>query len=270
MQTIGERLEEARKHKGISLREAAEATKIRGEYLAAFETNSFQIDLPEIYIRGFLRNYANFLKLNGERILTDYDALSSSETPQSYAPAKREGRSESFGRMDLGESEDSGTAVVTDERQQAGREADAPSDRRRESAPFGGEQGPDRSLYLKIGGLVAAGVFGVILVLYMVVSVIGSDPADRADPADEDVEGTRELFLVGRGDIDEVRVVEIDTDEVLYDGSLSEGSRVSIRRRGPVEIVVSHREYLRLEEDGRGGNTPGSGRGRARWEGWPE
>ena len=33
MQTIGERLEEARKKRGLSLREAAEATKIRGDYL---------------------------------------------------------------------------------------------------------------------------------------------------------------------------------------------------------------------------------------------
>ena len=33
MQTIGEKLEEARKRKGVSVREAAETTKIRGDYL---------------------------------------------------------------------------------------------------------------------------------------------------------------------------------------------------------------------------------------------
>ncbi len=58
MQTIGERLEEARKKKGISLREAAEATKIRGDYLQKFEGNHFDIGLTEIYVRGFLRTYA--------------------------------------------------------------------------------------------------------------------------------------------------------------------------------------------------------------------
>jgi len=52
MQTIGERLEEARKRKGISIREASEATKIRSEYLHKFESNSLDINLPEIYIRG--------------------------------------------------------------------------------------------------------------------------------------------------------------------------------------------------------------------------
>ncbi|MDP5080533.1 MAG: helix-turn-helix domain-containing protein, partial [Opitutales bacterium] len=47
MQSIGERLEEARKRKGISLREAAEATKIRGDFLGYFEQNKFDFELPE-------------------------------------------------------------------------------------------------------------------------------------------------------------------------------------------------------------------------------
>ena len=34
MQTIGGQLEEARQRKGISLREAAEATKVRSDFLA--------------------------------------------------------------------------------------------------------------------------------------------------------------------------------------------------------------------------------------------
>jgi cytoskeletal protein RodZ len=68
MQTIGERLEEARKKKGISIREAAEATKIRGDYLQKFESNHFDLGIGEIYNRGFLRTYANFLKLPADRI----------------------------------------------------------------------------------------------------------------------------------------------------------------------------------------------------------
>jgi cytoskeletal protein RodZ len=72
MQTIGERLEDARKQKGISIREAAESTKIRGEYLQKFENNQFDLGLSEIYVRGFLRTYSNFLKLPPDRILNDY------------------------------------------------------------------------------------------------------------------------------------------------------------------------------------------------------
>src|SRR5688572_20262553 len=105
MQTIGERLEEARKKKGISIREAAEATKIRGDYLQKFESNHFDIGLTEIYTRGFLRNYANFLKLPADRILNDYAALGRGEV------RPRSPNREIYGRMDItvataGESSD--------------------------------------------------------------------------------------------------------------------------------------------------------------------
>ncbi len=73
--TIGERLEEARKQRGMSIREAAEATKVRGEYLLAMEENNMaRIDLPEIYRRGFLKNYARLLKLDPDKIIADYEA----------------------------------------------------------------------------------------------------------------------------------------------------------------------------------------------------
>ena len=79
MQTIGEKLEEARKRKGISIREAAETTKIRGDYLQKFEANSFDIDLPPLYIRGFLRSYTRYLDLDPDRFVNDYNAVLASE-----------------------------------------------------------------------------------------------------------------------------------------------------------------------------------------------
>ena len=72
MQTIGEKIEEARKRKGISLSEASEATKIRSDFLQNIETNNYDYDLPEIYKRGFIKNYARFLKLNPDKILAQY------------------------------------------------------------------------------------------------------------------------------------------------------------------------------------------------------
>ena len=95
MQTIGERLEEARKKKGISIREAAEATKIRGEFLQNFEGNHFDIGLTEIYTRGFLRTYSNYLQLPADRILNDYAALGRGDA-KPRQPAR-----EVYGRMDI-------------------------------------------------------------------------------------------------------------------------------------------------------------------------
>src|SRR5580700_5891267 len=96
MQTIGERLEDARKKRGISIREAAEAIKVRSDYLHKFESNQFNIGLTDIYIRGFLRNYAVFLKLPADRILNDYAALGRGEARSSRQPNR-----EVYGRMEL-------------------------------------------------------------------------------------------------------------------------------------------------------------------------
>ena len=74
MLSIGQRLEESRNRKGISLSEAAEATKIRSDFLSYFEQNNFDYDLPEIYRRGFLKNYAQYLKLDADKLLIDYDS----------------------------------------------------------------------------------------------------------------------------------------------------------------------------------------------------
>jgi cytoskeletal protein RodZ len=70
---IGQKLEEARNRKGISLREASESTKIRGDYLSAFEASQFEINLPDVYLRGFVRLYARFLGLDQEAIQADLD-----------------------------------------------------------------------------------------------------------------------------------------------------------------------------------------------------
>src|SRR5690606_29065834 len=96
MQSIGERLEEARKRKGISIREAAEATKIRSDYLHKYESNQFDLKLPEIYVRGFLRNYANYLGVPADKIVTDYEALGIGEER-----SQRGVNREVYGRMDL-------------------------------------------------------------------------------------------------------------------------------------------------------------------------
>jgi transcriptional regulator with XRE-family HTH domain len=95
MQTIGERFEEARKKKGASIREAAESTKIRGDYLQKFEANQFDLDLAPIYVKGFLRAYASYLKLPPERILADFASLGLDEA------SPRQPSREVYGRMDL-------------------------------------------------------------------------------------------------------------------------------------------------------------------------
>ena len=70
---VGQKLEEARKRKGVSLREVSESTKIRGDYLSAIESGNVKINLPEVYLRGFVRLYAKFLDLDQDAMVAELD-----------------------------------------------------------------------------------------------------------------------------------------------------------------------------------------------------
>ena len=167
MQSIGERLEEARKRKGISLSEAAEATKIRNDFLKNIEQNQFDFDLPEIYKRGFIKSYANYLELDSKSIIADYTAQSLS-TSQSGAKA---GNSEFFGSMETkSDSEDkqkSHLGKLSTKRQV--NEADEDTYQNKEI---------DKAFYLKVS-LVILGVLVFFLVIIGLVSAIlnsGDEP----------------------------------------------------------------------------------------------
>lgn len=72
IQTIGKLLKEEREKKNLSLRQISNQTKIRVEYLQALEEGNYSIFPSEVYIKGFLKNYAKFLKIDKEKALALY------------------------------------------------------------------------------------------------------------------------------------------------------------------------------------------------------
>ncbi len=65
---IGPILEKKRLEKGLSLKEVEQATKIRTRYLRGLEREDPTVLPDPVYARGFLKTYANFLGLDGERL----------------------------------------------------------------------------------------------------------------------------------------------------------------------------------------------------------
>lgn len=65
----GQKLREQRITKGLSIEEVSKATKIRASYLLAIEKGDYQKLPASTYIQGFVRNYANYLELNEQKIL---------------------------------------------------------------------------------------------------------------------------------------------------------------------------------------------------------
>ncbi|MEZ4708981.1 MAG: helix-turn-helix domain-containing protein [Caldilineaceae bacterium] len=62
-------LRERREAMGVSLAEVEAATRIRQKYLAAIESDDWQLLPGEIVGRGFLRNYAAYLELEPEEVM---------------------------------------------------------------------------------------------------------------------------------------------------------------------------------------------------------
>jgi cytoskeleton protein RodZ len=232
MQNIGERLEEARKRKGISVREAAEATKIRGDYLQKFEANSFDLDLPPLYIRGFVRSYARYLDLDADRFIAEYDSVVASE---GRAP-RRENR-EVYGRVEFG-GEGGGAAPTT--------------------------SGIDQAVVLKYS-LYGGGALLVVVLIWALVSVLSSRTPEKPATAPQNTaqnaaqqppaDGAQTLTFVA-ADTTRLKVIAENGNAVVFNGTLARGETKSFRKTGVLIITVEDRSKLRMEINGRQTEIP--------------
>jgi len=71
-QTLGERIKRVRHKKRISLSKMEGLTKIRSRYIEAIERGEYQSLPGEIYIKGFLKNIAKVLNMDGDNLIGLY------------------------------------------------------------------------------------------------------------------------------------------------------------------------------------------------------
>ncbi len=71
---IGTSLREARLRQGLDFPEIEQGTKIRGKYLRALEDEQFDLLPAETYVKGFLRSYAEYLGLDGQLYVDEYNS----------------------------------------------------------------------------------------------------------------------------------------------------------------------------------------------------
>lgn len=275
MQTIGERLEEARKKKGISIREAAEATKIRGDYLQKFEGNQFDIGLTELYARGFLRNYANFLKLPADRIIADYAALGRGEV------RPRQPSREIYGRLDISVA----SANDTSERAAPPEEAPAEGAALRGPAqpryPRGSTMlptGPDPALvwkYFKWGGIAVLALVAILILKSVFSGGSASAPSRTAAPAvtAPPKPTTGASYSLVALDTAFVRVThrigdDADGDEI-FKGTLTKGQSQVIPWTGPQNVWASAGENIQVEYNGKRWPLPFTGYNHGKMENPP-
>jgi hypothetical protein len=71
---IGTSLREARTRQQLEFPELERATKIRSKYLRALEDEQFDLLPAQTYVKGFLRTYAEYLGLDGQLYVDEYNS----------------------------------------------------------------------------------------------------------------------------------------------------------------------------------------------------
>jgi transcriptional regulator with XRE-family HTH domain len=266
MQTIGERLEDARKKKGISVREAAEATKIRGDYLQKFESNQFDIGLTDIYVRGFLKNYATYLRLPADRLLSDFGMLGHGET------RPRQPSREVYGRMDLSV----GSADDNAERGAPAAESPPPESPRHAGYPSHTPHSPQvphvpRSHATGLpatpsispnavfkGGIILLSLLILFLLIWVAKSLFsgGTVPSAERAPAPAVMQSVESTFNLIAVDTVQVRVTSVADSRVLFEGTLIRGQIQSVPWPGRIYIQASAGANLNIEVRGRRSPMP--------------
>lgn len=81
MDSLGDRLKEAREERGLSIDQVSRDTNISKSFIAAIEMEDFSGFPGETYVIGFIRNYSEYLGFRGDEFVTLYKNLVIQEQP---------------------------------------------------------------------------------------------------------------------------------------------------------------------------------------------
>lgn len=244
MSNIGQQLQEARSRQGYSIKEVADVIHIRPEYISKIEENSFDIPLHPVYIRGFVRLYSKFLKLDPDEIVEGYNKRNAQIEFTSEVASERE----SLGTFTL-------EGNVNDDESETGK-----------ANPFTRYKDEDESS--KPIWLIPAGIAVVVILVFALIFAIkitffpqpvgnefsqgnegpsvqqSTSSSLAASSIDENLIG-----LVAKAPV-YVYVTQSIDNEILYSGSLEEGERKTIIREGEIHVACDKSENLVIEKGG--------------------
>jgi hypothetical protein len=99
---IGASLKEARLRQGLDFSALESGTKIRGKYLQALEEEHFDVLPGETYIKGFLRTYAEYLGLDGQLYVDEFNSRYVAPNEMQTIRARRTAQARSHRRVQGG------------------------------------------------------------------------------------------------------------------------------------------------------------------------
>lgn len=101
---IGNSLREARLRQGLDLARVEDDTKIRAKYLQGLEDERFEVLPSETYVKGFLRTYADYLGLDGQLYVDEFNSryVPGDEDAALVRPRRNPAASRAHRRMESG------------------------------------------------------------------------------------------------------------------------------------------------------------------------
>ena len=231
MKNLGAKLKAAREAKELSLRDVADATRLRIHVLENMEKGAFDYDLPDIYKRGFLRIYAAFLKFNVDDIMREYNTAMAMRSPD-----------DSGKRPVMVAVEEEIPQITNFEDSQ-----DVPSD-----------EIDMTSKYIKLGGAFVLAILAIIVVVMIASSLIKDEPSNREEsqPTTAVENSINEvsvkpvkLVVTASGDT-YITISKVGSKEVIFTGTLKNGMVKDFALEETLFVRVADASKIKLERDG--------------------
>jgi cytoskeletal protein RodZ len=249
MTNIGHQLMEARSRLGYTLKDVSDRIHIRPEFLARIEDNTFEIPLHEVYIRGFVRLYSKFLKLNPDEMVESFNKRSAQIRFTSEVRADRE----LLGTY---------TAPVEERVEKVSEPEGDPA--ASSGGVFDRYRDPEEPevkpwFQMAVVGLLVIALFAVFFALKLFVFkdriVVAEDPLpvpSATAAADSSAAASLDRNLIGLIAKDPVYLFVTQTadHEILYSGRLNPGERKTLIRSGEISIACDRSENLVVERGG--------------------
>ncbi len=236
MKNLGAKLKAAREAKELSLRDVADATRLRIYVIENMEKGSFDYDLPDIYKRGFLRIYAAFLKFNVDDIMREYNTAMAMRNPDGatrtvFVPSEEE------------------IPQITN--------FDEPQDSVSSDIDM-------TSKYIKIGGIAVLAILAIIIIVMIFsssksdtaveengvkienVEVSDKDVNDSSIPVVSDIAEPSKLVIKASGDTYVTVRKLADSKSVLFTGKLQNGMSKEFVIEEPLFVNVTDGSKITL------------------------
>ena len=234
MKNLGAKLKAAREAMQLSLRDVADATRLRINVLEKMEDGSFDYDLQDVYKRGFLRIYAAFLKLNVDDVMREYNT----------AVAMRRG-------------EDSRRRFVSEEEpaQETKFEDTAES-------PASADMPDLTGKYIKLGGAFVLAILAIVVVVMIVSSLTSKSEnapaqqtqqpaaAQTASAMNDVSSAVQTLAITAYGDVYVSVAKNADVSNVIFAGTMKAGMSKVFDLAEPLQIRVTDAGKVKFARNG--------------------